>query len=351
MLLEIRKKESCLPLVVLAFASVAIPASHANAASCLTQSQMTSQQRDTLANEARAMIAMVQGGDIASLRAKTLPAIASDFDGIASSVTSLKPMVQNATITLDEVYSLDASKDQPGAERTQFFCGSPIVVLTFNGIPPAMYALAILHATGVPKPQQISIILAGAAGNQWQLAGFYAKPMVEADHDGLWYWVSARKYAQTKSDWAAWLYYRVAEDLLSPTDFLSSPNLQKLQQEADQARPGDLPGKTPLTLTAQGSTFDLTAIDTTTEFGGLDLDIHYTPSVAEVAQLQTPSTARTQVTSLMAALVQQHPELKQAFHGIWAHADQGNGSLFALELPMDQISPGPQPQAANAPIR
>ncbi len=351
MLLEIRKKESCLPLVVLAFALVAIPASHANAASCLTQSQMTSQQRDTLANEARAMIAMVQGGDIASLRAKTLPAIASDFDGIASSVTSLKPMVQNATITLDEVYSLDASKDQPGAERTQFFCGSPIVVLTFNGIPPAMYALAILHATGVPKPQQISIILAGAAGNQWQLAGFYAKPMVEADHDGLWYWVSARKYAQTKSDWAAWLYYRVAEDLLSPTDFLSSPNLQKLQQEADQARPGDLPGKTPLTLTAQGSTFDLTAIDTTTEFGGLDLDIHYTPSVAEVAQLQTPSTARTQVTSLMAALVQQHPELKQAFHGIWAHADQGNGSLFALELPMDQISPGPQPQAANAPIR
>ena len=346
--LDARKRESCFQLVVLGLAFVAISVSQANAASCLTESQLTSQQRDSLASQARGMVAMVQGGDIAGLRAKTLPAIASDFDGIASSVTSLKPMVQNATVTVDDLYALDASKDQPGAEQTQFFCGSPIIVLTFNGIPPSMYALAILHATGVPKPQQISIILAEAAGNQWRLAGFYAKPMIEADHDGLWYWISARKYAQTKSNWAAWLYYRVAEDLLSPTDFLSSPNLQKLHQEADQARPGDLPGKTPLTLTARGSTFDLTAIDTTTEFGGLDVDIHYTPSVAEVAQLQTPSTARMQVTSLMAALVQQHPELKLAFHGIWAHADQGNGGLFALELPMDQISEGPQPPDANA---
>jgi hypothetical protein len=302
---------------------------------------MTAQQRDNLANQARAMIAIVQSGDVAALRAKTLPAVASDFDGIASSVTSLRPIVQNATITVDNVYALDASKDQAGAERTQFFCGSPIVVLTFNGIPPGMYALAILHATGVPKPQQISFILASTAGDQWQLAGFYAKPMVEGDHDGLWYWVSARKYAQTNSNWAAWLYYRVAENLLSPLDFLSSPNLQKLQLEAEKTRPGDFPGTTPMILTAQGLTFDITAINTTTEFGGLDLDLHYTPNPTQAAQLQTPASARAQVSSVMAALVQQHPELKQAFHGIWAHADQGNANLFALELPMDQISPGP----------
>ena len=94
-------------------------------------------------------------------------------------------------------------------------------------------------------------------------------------------------------------------------------------------------------LSAQGSTFDVTGINTTTEFGSLDLDLHYTPNPTETAQLQTPSSARAQVSSIMFALVQQHPELKQAFHGIWAHADQGNTSLYALELPMDQISPGP----------
>ena len=332
------------PCVILTLCSFVLSAGQANAASCLTQSQMTPQQRDTLANQARAMIAIVQSGEVAGLRAKTLPAIASDFDGIASSVTSLRPMVENATVTVDDVYMLDASKDPAGAERTQFFCGSPVVVITFNGIPPGSYALAILHATGVQKPQQISIILAGASGNQWQLAGFYSKPMVEADHDGLWYWVSARKYAQNKANWTAWLYYRVAEDLLSPLDFLSSPNLQKLQQEADQARPAGLPAKTPMMLDAQGSTFNVTAIETTTEFGGLDLDLHYAPNPAEAAQLQTPATARLQVTALMAALIQQHPEMKQAFHGIWAHADQGDASLFALELPMDQIAPVPQPK-------
>jgi hypothetical protein len=336
-----KKNQSYFSLVAFTFGFLAFLPAPADAASCMTQSQMTAQQRDNLANQARAMIATVQSGDVAGLRAKTLPAIASDFDGIAASVTSLKPMVQNATITISNVYSLDASQDPAGAERTQFFCGSPIVVLTFNGIPPGKYALAILHATGVPKPQQISIILASAGGDQWQLAGFYAKPMVEVDHDGLWYWTSARKYAQTKANWAAWIYYRVAEDLLSPVDFLSSPNLQKLQLEADQSRPGDFPGKTPMTLNVQGSSFDITAIDTTTEFGGLDLDLHYTPNPTEAAQLQTPSLARAQVSSIMAALVQQHPELKQAFHGIWAHADQGNTSLFALELPMDQISPRP----------
>ena len=240
-----KKNQSYFSLVAFTFGFLAFLPAPADAASCMTQSQMTAQQRDNLANQARAMIATVQSGDVAGLRAKTLPAIASDFDGIAASVTSLKPMVQNATITVSNVYSLDASQDPAGAERTQFFCGSPIVVLTFNGIPPGKYALAILHATGVPKPQQISIILANAGGDQWQLAGFYAKPMVEVDHDGLWYWTSARKYAQTKANWAAWIYYRVAEDLLSPVDFLSSPNLQKLQLRLINLVPEIFPARLP----------------------------------------------------------------------------------------------------------
>jgi len=49
----------------------------------------------------------------------------------------------------------------------------------------------------------------------------------------------------------------------------------------------------------------------------------------------------------MTALLAQHPGLRQAFHGMWVHADQGDSSLFALELPMDQIATGTQPQAAN----
>jgi hypothetical protein len=295
------------------------------------------------------MAAIVQSGNVSGLRAKTLPAIASDFDGIATSITALQPLVQNARITVHNLYLLDASKDAPGAERTQFFCGSPIVVMTFNGLPPGTYALAILHATGVPQPQQISLILASTAGNQWQLAGFYAKPMIEADHDGLWYWGSARKYAQMKDNWAAWLYYRLAENLLSPVVFLSSPNLQKLQQETEKVHPTDFPAeKNQVNLNVQGSSYRLSAIDTTTQFGGLDLDVHYTPDAAQAAQLRTPMEARKQVTDVMTALLAQHPGLREAFHGMWVHADQGGSSLFALELPMEQIAPL-RPQAANTP--
>jgi len=306
--------------------------------------------RSTFTGEAHTIAAIVQSGDTQALRAKILPAIASDFDGIAQSVTSLKPLVQTATMTVDSLYLLDASKDAPGAERTQFFCGSPIVVLTFNGLPPGTYGLVILHATGVQLPQQISLILASAPGNQWQLAGFYAKPMVHADHDGLWYWVSARKYAQTKDDWNAWLYYHIAETLLSPVDFLSSPNLQKLQQETQQAKPRDFPlDKTQVTLNAQGTSYSLSAVDTTTQFGGLDLDVHYIPNPTQAAQLRTPTEARKQVTEVMMALLAEHPGLRPAFHGMWVHADQGDASLFALELPMDQIAPGTQPHASNNP--
>lgn len=326
-------------LVPVAISSIALFAQSATAASCLTQSQMPAQQRDALANQARSLVALVQSGDTASLRARTLPAIASDFDAIASSVMSLKPQVQNATITVDDLYSLDASKDQPGAARTQFFCGSPIVVLTFNGIPPGSYALAILHATGIPSPQQISIILAATPANQWQFAGFYAKPMIEADHDGLWYWTSARRYAQNHGNLTAWLYYSVAENLLSPVDFLSSPNLEKLQQEWQQSRPPALTPNGTMMLNANGVTFNVINIGTTTEFGGLDLDLHYTPDPTQAGQLRAPVTARQQVTQLMTALLSQHPELRQAFHGIWAHADQGQSNLFALELPMNQIVP------------
>jgi hypothetical protein len=40
----------------------------------------------------------------------------------------------------------------------------------------------------------------------------------------------------------------------------------------------------------------------------------------------------------MRALLQQHPELRAGFHGLWVYAaTPGNRNPFALELPMDQI--------------
>jgi hypothetical protein len=311
------------------------------AASCATQAQMTAAQRSELSNAARSLAAELQSGDSAALKANTLPAVAADFSGIAASVQNLKPLLQNAAITVDSLYILDASSQPAGTARTDFYCGQPVVSLNFSDLPTGMYALAIVHATGVSQPQQISLILAKSNQQKWLLAGLFSKPMVFVGHDGLWYWTSARKYAQGNMNWDAWFYYRIANALLNPLDILSSPNLEKLQRETDKAKPTNLPGPTPMPLTVHGGTYSVTAVDTTNTFGTLDLDVHYTPDAAQAAQLRDPPAARQQVTDVVSALIEQHPELHQAFHGIWVHADQGQVSLFALDLPMDGIGQSP----------
>lgn len=334
-------------LLVLCLGMFGVPAF---ATSCLTQAQMAPVDRVTMENAARHLMTQVQAGNVNAVQANTLPAVASDFNGIASSIQALAPMIQSATITVDALYDLDASTDQPGAQQTDFYCGSsPVVVLNFNGLPPGHYALAILHATGVQKPQQTALILAQGPDKRWLLAGFFAKPMLEAGHDGLWYWVAARRYAQGNGRWSAWFYYRIAANLLQPLNNLSSPNLTKLMHETDAAKPADLPASGPATLNANGSAFQLNAVDITTAFGVLDLDVHYHPDPMQAAQLRDPPQARKQVVAIMSALLAQHPELHAAFHGMWVHADQGNGSLFALELPMDQIAGG-TPTASASPM-
>lgn len=321
-------------------------------ANCLTQGQMTQAQRDAMASTARTIMNAVQAGNIDTVKANTLPAVAADFSGIANSIQALAPMIQNATITVDALYDLDASTDQAGEQATTFYCGSPVVVLNFTSLPPAHYALAIVHATGVAKPQQAAFILSQGPDKRWMLAGFFVKPMLEAGHDGLWYWVSARKYAQSGGKWSAYFYYGIAANLLDPMDNLSSPNLTKLMNEQKEVKPANLPeNNQPLTLNADGASFQLSAVDTTTEFGGLDLDVHYTPDAAQSAQLRNPADARKQVVDIMNALIAQHPEMRSAFHGMWIHADQGNVSLFALELPMDQAAGGTSSAGGNAPSR
>lgn len=342
----IPSNRQCGLLIFLAVATVLLP--NADAASCKTQSQMTAAQRDAVSSASRAIVVEVQSGNVQALRAGTIPAVASDFGGIAASVDSLKPLVQHAAITVDDLYLLDASSEPAVATGTDFYCGTPIVVLNFTNLPPGKYALAILHATGVPQPQQISLILSEASENHWMLAGFFSRPMTEAGHNGLWYWVRAREYAQKKMDWNAWFYYQTAANLLDPVQFLSSPNLEKLQREAGRIRPDGLPGMTPMALNAQGSAFQITEIDTTGALGGLDLDVHYTPDAAHLALLRNPVAARKQVIEVMTALLTQHPELRAAFRGIWVHADQGNASIYALELPMDQIAAGNQPSMTSS---
>ncbi|HTW60475.1 MAG TPA: hypothetical protein VMD55_01635 [Terracidiphilus sp.] len=349
--MQLRFAKRYCALVLLLACATAVSGIDAHAAACTTQAQMSATDRSSLEGSARTVLAQVESGDEAGLQANTIPAVAADFSGIRNSVEYLRPLVERATITVDSLYLLDASDDQAGEAHTDFYCGSPVVVIHFTNLPPAVYALAIVHATGIAQPQQVALILSKANGGRWMLAGFFSKPMIAAGHDGLWYWISARQFAQTKMDWDAWLYYRMAANLLDPLDFLSSPNLDKLEHETDQVKPDNVPGAQPLHITTNGGVFTVTAIDTTTELGGLDLDVHYSPDSTQATELRNPPMAREQVSAIMAALLELHPELAKAFHGIWVHADEGNTSLFALELPMNQIPTGTQGPVSSSMAR
>lgn len=320
----------------------------ASADPCTLQAQMTPAQRQQYQQAARTMIGEVQSGDMTGLRNDTLPAVAADFTGIERSAQALQPLIQQAGITVNDLIAFDAGGQGQGA---QFFCTPPgstmTIVLSFPSLPQGHYVLAILHATGVPKPQQIALILAQSPQGQWQLAGFFAKPLMFAGQDGVWYWRHARQYAQNHDQWAAWFYYQIASSLVAPVNFLSSPNLQKLHTEAQQVQPSNLPGQQPVTFSANGQSFQITRLDTSTALGPLDFVIHYTPDPAEAAQLRDPTQARQQVLQLMSGILAVHPGLRQAFHGLWVYADSNGATLFALELPMSQI-PGGTPGGNSA---
>jgi hypothetical protein len=328
---------------------------HAWGDSCLTQAQMTTTERTDVARAAQMLVSDAQNGDLQGLRADTLPAVAADFTGIANSAQTLKPLIAQAAITVDALYAFDAMAPAAGAQQaqgSQFFCtptGSAVtVVLNFSNLPPGKYALAILHATGVEKPQQVSLILAQTPTAQWKLAGFFSKPLMLAGQNGVWYWSRAREFAQKKQEWPAYFYYQIATFLVEPADFISSPNVEKLRREAGAIHAENLPADQPVTVNVDGLPFAIAHVDTSADLGPLDFVIHYNANPTEAAQLRDPVSARKQVVDLMSGLLTMHPGLREAFHGMWVYADSGGATLFALELPMEQI-PGNAPSGGLNP--
>ncbi|GGH09350.1 hypothetical protein GCM10011586_27290 [Silvibacterium dinghuense] len=304
---------------------------------CTTESQMNNAQRAEYVRALRELEAPILAGNSGAVKAMTIPAVASSFDGIAQSIETLSPQIQGGTFTVSGMYLLNATDLKGGEEETQFFCsvnGSSLVVtVTIPQLPPGTYLLALLHATGVEHPQQVSMILQQDAG-AWKLAGFFARPMSLGGREGVWYWMQARQYSQKKQDWPAYFYYQTAAFLLTPVDFLSSPNFEKLQKETQSVRPPDLPGAEPMKLAAAGGkTFEITALRTDSFSGELDLVVNYkTASVAD------PAAVRTEILELMKTLLLAHPELRGAFHGLWVYAEAPGRQPFAIELPMGQIS-------------
>ncbi|HTZ90339.1 MAG TPA: hypothetical protein VMA71_08360 [Alloacidobacterium sp.] len=309
----------------------------ASAVTCTTQSQMTEAQRAVYVQATQALAAEIQSGNVSAVKGNTIASVAAQFDSIAGTIQSVSPNIEGAALTIESVYSLRAT-DLKSPQDTQFFCSIPgsqlLINITIPQLPPGDYAFAVVHATGVRQPQQISLILENdpVGSAQWKLAGIFVRPLTAAGHDGVWYWMQARAYANKKQQWNAYFYYQTAEYLLSPVDFISSPNLDKLQKEMSSVRPDDLPGVEPMKIVANDQTFDITNIRTDGSLGGLDLVVTY-----KTSDVSDPVATRSRNVEIMKALLSRHPELREAFHGLWVYANAENQRPFAIELPMNQI--------------
>ncbi len=320
------------------FASAVLVAPAAGALSCSTESALAPAERSALVEEARTIGSAAAAGQATAVKSEAIASLAGQFDAVAASISELAPATKGASVTVESVYALHAADLKPASTEAQFFCsvaGSDLLVtVTIPDLPAGEYAAAIVHATGVAHPQQFALVLQRVQ-EKWKLAGFSAKPLLEAGHDGLWYWTEARAHARKQERWSAYFYYQVAEYLLNPADFFSSPNLSKLEKEETAVRPDNLPGDEPMTVAAGDAVYTITGLRTDGSLGGLDLVVQ-----EKVASVADPVATRAGILALMQALLAQHAELRGSFHGLWVYATAPGSQPFAIELPMTQIPAG-----------
>ena len=303
--------------------------------SCTTQAEMSSPTRSALIAASQKVSQSLLAADSKTMQEEIAPQVAAEAAGILSAMSEAATKVKGAAFTVDNLYVLDATGMKPDETAARFYCGvfnrPEHVVLSLGALPQGQYALALIHATGILNPQQIAAIFEDAKG-QWKLAGFSFRPLTMDGHNSLWYWQQARAYVAKHETWNAYFYYTTARYLATPAAYLSSTNLDTLLQEQQSAQPAGLPGAQPMQLTANGQNFPITKMETSDALGGLDLVIHY-----NVADIKNLTEIRRQNTAVMQAMLLTHPELKNAFHGMWVYAEAAGQSPFGIELPMTQI--------------
>jgi hypothetical protein len=318
----------------------------ARAEVCITQSQMTATDRDALATAARGLAEKVQANDVNGLRGATVAEYAKDFGGIGEVVGTTSAHVKGGTAKVEQVYLLDGTQLKRGADGAapdaQFFCSLNKSVAEADflipGLAPGRYGFAIVDVRDGGSPWRLSFLLRQDQG-QWEMAGFYPKPLTAAAHDGLWYWTQARTMTAQKEHWNAWLYYQQAESLLKPTNFIQSTHLEKLKTEAAAAAPPALSegvsAEAPLVVKGpDGVEYHFTGLGVDDSLAKEKIDVI---AHLKVDQLGDPAVARKRNTDAMVALLAAYPELRKPFHGVWIFAEVPGQNPFVTEQAMSEI--------------
>jgi hypothetical protein len=319
----------------------------ASAETCTTQSQMTASDRDALMVVARGLAEKVQANDVSGLQAATASEYAKDFSGIGTVVGTTSAKVKGGTPVVEQVYLLDGMELKRGADgslpEAQFFCSlnktSAEADFMISGLAPGRYGFAIVDVSDTSSPWRLSFLLRQEQG-KWTMAGFYPKPLSAAGHDGLWYWTQARTMTAQKEHWNAWLYYKAAESLLTPANFIQSTHLEKLKAEASAAAPPALSegvsADSPLVVKGpDGVEYHFTALGVDDSLAKDKIDIMAHLKIDQ--PIADPAAAHKRNSDAMIALLAAYPEMRKAFHGVWMVADLAGQNPFATEQAMSEI--------------
>lgn len=324
---------------VLLSLGLACLAPHARAVSCTSQGELSQVDRSSLISAATPLAVAVAAQNFDPLKAALLPAVLPDWEGIRSVAQGAKPLLQGGELHWRNTYLLDAT-DLKAPADTQFFCSnadnSATVTVNLRSLPAGKYALMIADFSGSPQAGQLGLIL-GFDGS-WKLGGLFAREGLLDGHDAIWYWTQARDTARknpTPKSWSAWFLFDTARFLELPVDFISSPNLEKLNREQQNlASPHE---SLPLTVNPTdaadaGKSWKITGLRIDTTLHTPDLGLTY-----EGSGLTDPIAARHEAIQVMSGLLHEHPELRQSFHGLWAYAEKDSKQSYAIELAMRDI--------------
>jgi hypothetical protein len=323
-----------------------IGSSAGRAETCTTQSGMAPADRTAIAATGRNLATMVQANNAAALRSNAVAELGKDFSALQYLVSSTAPKLAGAVPTVDQVYLLDANNLQKNpdgsAPEGQFFCSlnrsTMETEFLIPGLPPGKYSYAMVTVAAA-APWRLSFLMRQEQG-KWLLAGFYPRAMTAAGHDGLWYWTQARQMVTAKQPWNAWFYYRAAEKLLQPADFVNSTHLDKLRTEASSSAPPALSEgvsiDAPLVIKGvAGAEYHFTGLGVDDSLGQSSLDIEAHLHVDAAAA--DPAAARKRNNDAANALLAAYPELRKPFHGVWIYAEVPGQNPFATEQPMADV--------------
>ncbi len=293
--------------------------------------------RSAIESAAKDYLRMSAAGNVAGLRAASIPSLAADFGAVEQAGSDNKDGLSGPGV-IRKTYLLDEPGSAPSA-RAEFFCG----VFGANGntansagfvlpnLAPGRYAVVIIDVNGTKGPYTLSEVLQ-QMGGVWKLGGYFAKPGQVAGHDADWYAQKAQEFKQKGQVHNAWFYFWEARELAAPVPFMSTLKLDKLYDEAERVRPSDIPTDGPISATLGTRTVKLLTAFPVVDNNQLALVVKYRAAdISNTGQIALDNIA------LMKDLVTKYPELRDGFSEIVARAVAPNGQDYGTALAMNEI--------------